>query len=424
VTVPSRVAVDQPFTIRVTVQNLGAGTAEGRVEVAVGDRSFARTVSVGSSDRETVSIQGSIASPGTYEVRAGDVRRSITVESAASIRIGAVPASGPPNATVLVPVRDVGGRPLANATVSVGGRTARTNGQGIARIRLPATPGDYRIRATAPGKEPTTAPISVETGALRVPLVNASVSPSEPTVVTRPTVTVTVRNPWNRSFARTVGVTRDDGTRQVLRRSVELGPGDRAELAVRLDRAAVGAHELTVTIDGTPVRGVEYTVQGDERVVSSVATGGRYDASTGLGRSIRSVFGNLEVLLATLLVLVALATVGTVTAAFTSTIHAQRRTIGIRRAAGAHPRQILVLVVGDAARLSIAGTVPALAIGVLSVDALRELGITTVFGISVAPGNPIPVLALAAVAGVGLAVCGGALATLPMIRRPPAELFD
>jgi hypothetical protein len=294
---------------------------------------------------------------------------------------------------VSVTVENVGGRE-ATRSVTV---TARQGGASVSRE------------------------IQVREGTPRLPTVAVAVTPSTPTVVTRPTARVDLQNPWSRPLEWQVRVTGPGGPTV---RSVSLDPGESTTLSVPLARASVGDHAVAVRVADRTVARTSYRVQGDRRSVAAVASSGRYVAGSDLGQGVTSLLGNVELLLGALLVLAALATVGTATAGFAAAVHARRQTIGIRRATGAEPWAVLRLVLGDATRVCCVAVPPALVGGYLAVELLGAVGLLTAFGVTLVPSGVLPVVLLAGLAAFGLALVGATLATLPALRAPPAALLD
>jgi len=418
--VPERLRAGEDLVVTVTVENLRASAASRSVTVTAGDRQRTERLTVAGGARERVEVRFPTGEPdaGTLTVTAGDVERRTTV-GGETLRLGPLPSVAPPDGRLRVRVTDAGDRPVTNATVTAGDATARTAGSGVATVRLSSA---GRVNVTVRREAASTSrTVEVRPGATRLPTASVRVTPSAPTVVTRPTARVVVRNPWSRPLERRVRVT---GPGRPTVRAVSLEPGGTTTLSVPLGRAPVGAHEVAVRVDGRRVAVTSYRVQGDRRAVAAAASSGRYVAGSDLGRGVTSLLGNVELLLGAMLALAALATVGTATASFAAAVHARRETVGVRRATGADPRTVLRLVLGDAARVCCVAVPPALLGGYAAVELLGALGLLTAFGVTLVPSGVVPVLLLAGLAAVGLALVGAALATLPALRAPPAALLD
>lgn len=423
---PGTVRAGDRVELRVTLRNLGTERAEVTVPVAVGDRATNRSVAVPAGDRRRIRVGLAAPPPGTYSVTVGNLTRRLRVETAEALRLGPVPERAPPGATLSVAVTDPAGDPVANATVRVGPAAARTDDRGVARVPLPG-PGQYDVVASAPdrtrpGRTATGPSIRVAEGAPRLPVASLRVEPARPTVFERPTAVAALHYPYagNRSLRVAVA-----GPRGETGRVVDLRGGERTSVSVPLGRATPGSHEAVLRAgEGRVLARAGYEVVGDDRVVSALAASGRVRRGGGLGRGVAGVLGNLRVVLATVAGLSALATVGTVAAAFASAVHARRETLGIRRTTGATPRAVVATVLGDAARVAAASIPPALAAGWAGVVALRWLGLSTVFGITVAPASPVLALAAAGAGGFLVALCGATLAAVPAARAPPAALLS
>ena len=337
-----------------------------------------------------------------------------------TLRFASVPDAGPPDATFLVTVRDEAGRPVGNATVSLGPRTVSTNGEGRATVTLPES-GSYRLTASKRGYANASSPFEVSPGAGRRLTGSLTVASDGLGPLDRPVVSLALTNPWNRTLSRRVAVA-GAGTRE---RVVELGPGETRTTEVELDRPGPGTHRVTATIDGRRVAATTVTVRGDDRVVAALATGGRTETvDSGLGRAASTAFGNLRVLLGTLVALAGAAAMATTTAAFARAVHSRRRTVGVYRATGATPRQLFVTVLGDAARIAAPATLLALVLGYAGTWLLARVGILTAFGVSLVPSVSVPALAATAAGTLVLALAGAAVAAAGLVRARPADLFD
>jgi len=416
-TVPSTVAADRGVTVDVSVAS-GARATTDTVTVSLGDRN--RRVEVSADAESTVDRRvrfGDLA-PGTYTVSAGELTRTVRVVADGSLRLSALPAVGPPNATLLVTVRDADGAPVGNATVTAGAddpATASTGSDGRAAVTLPAA-GAVAVRATAPGYANATRRVTVDAGASRVPVGRLRVTPSRVEVFERPTATLELANPWNGTRAWRVDPPGADP------RTVTLGPGEERTVTSTLGRVGSGRHRVTATADGRTVATATYRVTGDGRLVSALATGDRREVTgSGVGQAATHLLGNLWVVLASLVGLASLATVATTTTTFARTVHARRETIGIRRATGASRAQVLRIVLADAAAVAVPATALALALGYSGAWLLARTGVLTAFGVSLAPSaSPVALAGLAALS-LALALVGAALAALGLVWPSPAR---
>ena len=420
--VPETVRAGEPLVVDVTVENVGGSVATQSVTATAGDRRRTKRVTVEAASEQQVRVQFPTAgvSTDTLTVTAGEeLQQRVQIIEGAGLRLGPLPATAPSDAQLRVLVTDADGQPVPDTTVTVSERTARTDTDGVAVVTLPST-GPVTVTAQR-GEASVSREFDVRADATRLPVTTVSVTPSTPTVVTRPTANVDVHNPWPRPIERQVRVTGPDGSTV---RSVSLPPGESTTVSVPLERASVGDHEVTVSVAGRDLAWTSYRVQGDRRAVAAAASSGRYVAGSDLGQGITSLLGNIELLLGALLTLAALATVGTATAGSAAAVHATRQTIGIRRATGANPWAILRLVLADTVRVCCVAVPPALLGGYLVVELLSTFGLLTAFGVTLVPSDVLLVLLLAGLAALGLALVGATLATLPALRAPPAALLD
>jgi ABC-type lipoprotein release transport system permease subunit len=418
VDVPETVQAGSTLTVTVTVVNAGEQrrnrTLRGRLDGTV----RTSTVDLAPGARTTVELRFPAGEPRETTVTVGDVERTVRVVDPEALRLEGLPGTAPSGSEPLVTVTTAAGDPVANATVTVSGRTTRTDAQGRARVPLDGT-GARQVVASVGDRE-VAGTVEVTADGPRLPVVDVSVTPPRPTPATRPTARVELSNPWNRSLATPVVV---EGPRASHERTIELAPGDRQNLTVGLGRTPPGEYDVAVIADGRRLGGTTYEVTGDARLAAALATSGRRSA-TGIGRSLAIVLGNLQLLVATVLGLAALMTVGGTTAAFASAVQARRRTLGVHRAMGATPRQVLALVLGDAVRIGVVATAAGLALGGSALWALDAAGLLTVYGVRVlATVDPVVVAATAA-GSLALAGAGATLAVLPLVRAMPDRLLS
>jgi hypothetical protein len=319
-------------------------------------------------------------------------------------------------------VTNATGAPVAGAVVAVGndtgGDTRRTDEAGFARVPLSGT-GTRTVRAAAGGRTAETR-VTVAEGVPRAPTVSLSVDPSSPSVLAVPEVRFALSNPWNRTLVRTVGL---EGPGTDRRQSVRLAPGERVTVRADLSPRPPGTYTVRASLNGSVVAERRYRVTGDERVLSALASGGR-TGTTGVGQAIEVAFGNLRVVVGALLGLAALMTVGGTTATFAGAVHARRRTIGIHRATGARPRDVLALVGRDAALVGAVASVLAVVLAQAGLLVLARLGFLAAFGVRLPPTLGPLALAGTVLGGVALTVLGAGLATVGLLLASPADLLD
>jgi ABC-type antimicrobial peptide transport system permease subunit len=135
------------------------------------------------------------------------------------------------------------------------------------------------------------------------------------------------------------------------------------------------------------------------------------------------VFGNVRILVAALVLLVGLMTVGATTASFARSIHAARDEVGVRRAVGASPLGIYRLVVADALRIGGVSALLAVAIGGSLVWGLLTLGELRLYGIALRPTFSPALLLGAAGTALALALVSVTVATVSLVRASPASLL-
>jgi len=415
--------------VRIVARNYGLGEATRTVTVALGDRTRSVDLTLDRGRRTAETVAFPRPPDGTYTLTAGDVTREVSIGEGATTGTDAdatadglrvvVPGNAPTGSRVRVSVTD-GGVPLKNATVSVRDRTWRTAGDGTVRVRFDRS-GPVDVRATDPATGRTTEQLVwVRDDARRRLHAEPAVEPAHPTVVTRPVATVRLTNPWATNVTREVTVR---GPNTTARRTVTLAPDAATSLRVRLPPRPGGTYEVGVTqLNATPTT-VEYTVRGDERLAAALATSGRSARGGGLTQAVSVVFGNLQVLVAGLVVLTGAMTVGATTASFVRSVRARRREIGIRRAVGATPASIARVVLGDALKLGTVSAVLAVAIATGAVGGLLALGHLRLFGIALQPTFGPGLLIGTAGVALGLTLLSAGLATWATLRASPADLL-
>ncbi|PSP95372.1 hypothetical protein BRC84_03235 [Halobacteriales archaeon QS_1_68_44] len=353
-------------------------------------------------------------------VSLGDQRRELDVALEAGERrdqlsIRGLPSSAPPGSRPLVEVVDATGAP-AGVSVRVGDAERRTGDDGRVRVPLNET-GNTEVVA-GDGGTAANETVRVREGARRRPTADLDISPDNPDVLVRPVASLEVRNPWDEPVETPVTVAGPAGR---TTRTVDLAPGETRTVTRRLERRPPGAYNVTATVGGEPVADRAYRVAGDERIPAAVATSGRQGTSP-IDEAIEVAFGNLQLVAVALVALAGTMTVGATTATFAATVRARRRELGIYRASGAPPRRILALVIGDALRVGIVATALAGALAAVGLLALDWAGVLTVFGVRLLPAIDPFVAGFVAVAALGVVAVSAALATMSVLRTPPADL--
>jgi ABC-type lipoprotein release transport system permease subunit len=421
ISAPGTVVANGSFRVRVRVRNPGFSDEVRNLTVRYRGQERSTRFTVKRTQTREFLFRFGTGDPGTGTVRAGNLTATVEVRPEDALDVTGLPGRAPPGSEPLLRVRNATGAPVAGAAVTVGndtGTTRRTDADGYARVPLSGT-GTRTVRATAGDRTAETRVRLVE-GLAREPTASLSVVPPSPSVLAVPEARVALSNPWNRTLVRTVEL---EGPGTARRQSVRLGPGERVTVRADLATRPPGTYTVRASLNGSVVGERRYRVTGDERVLSALASGGR-TGTTGVGQAIEVAFGNLRVVVGALLGLAALMTVGGTTATFAGAVHARRRTVGIYRATGARPRDVLALVGRDAALVGSVASVLAVALAQAGLLVLARAGLLTAFGVRLPPTlGPLALLGTV-LGGVALTVLGAGLATAGLLRESPADLLD
>jgi ABC-type lipoprotein release transport system permease subunit len=422
VSAPPTVVANGTFRVRVDVRNPGFDDEVRELTVRYRGQTRRSGFTVPRSRTRTLVFQFGTGNPGRGTVRVGNRTTTVEVLREDALVLSGLPSRAPPGSEPLLRVTNATGAPVAGAVVAVGndtgGDTRRTDEAGFARVPLSGT-GTRTVRAAAGGRTAETR-VTVAEGVPRAPTVSLSVDPSSPSVLAVPEARFALSNPWNRTLVRTVGL---EGPGTDRRQSVRLAPGERVTVRADLSPRPPGTYTVRASLNGSVVAERRYRVTGDERVLSALASGGR-TGTTGVGQAIEVAFGNLRVVVGALLGLAALMTVGGTTATFAGAVHARRRTIGIHRATGARPRDVLALVGRDAALVGAVASVLAVVLAQAGLLVLARLGFLAAFGVRLPPTLGPLALAGTVLGGVALTVLGAGLATVGLLLASPADLLD
>lgn len=422
--VPGGVAANDTVAVRVTVQNTAVEPRARNVTVTLRDQTETRRVRLGPGERSAVTITLPTGAPGTAEVRVGALSERVRIGDRPGIVIE-IPSPVPPNSSPLVRVVTRDGQPVENASVIVGNQTTRTDAEGRTRIDLDRE-DDVTVVAKAGGRT-TDRMVQVTPEATRQLQVSLTVRPLRPDLRTRPQIAVRLWNPWNRTLGQRILMTAPGpgltGNGTVIDRDLTLERGTSRTITARLPRRPPGVYEITARVNGEVSVRTEYRVLGDQRIAAAVASS-RGAGSTGLSQAIETVVGNLRVVLAVLLGLAGLMTVGGTTAAFAQAVHARRHTVGIHRATGAEPRHVLGSVLLDALRIGAAAVGIAVLLATVAVGVLNQTGVLSVFGIRLVP-EITPVLVVTVLIGpIVVTLLGAGLATLGLLATQPYSLLS
>ncbi|MFB6130281.1 MAG: FtsX-like permease family protein [Salinigranum sp.] len=408
------------------LQNYGLSDGEASLDVRLAghERTITETVPAGRQTKAQVTFPR--LSTGTYRLSAGSFETNVTLGgsggSGGGLQVTA-PDRVPTGAAPAVAVT-ASGKPAAGANVTVtspdgGERTFETGDGGRVHVPFPA-PGAYSLTAASDGDR-ATASVDVGDGYRRTFAADLGVTPASPTVVTRPRATARLSNPWKATVTRRVALV-GPGTRTV--RTVTLPPDGSTTIRADVERRPSGSYRVALLQDGTETASTEYAVQGDRRLAAALASSGRRSSGGGIARAASVAFGNIQVLLVSLIALTATMTIGGTTASFTRSIRGKREEIGIRRATGATPRDVYRLVLGDALRVGGVASVIALAVSAGALTGLLTLGQLRVFGITLRPALSPTLLAGAGGAALALALLSAIAAAAALVRRPPASLLS
>jgi hypothetical protein len=408
---------NESFEARVLIRNLGLTETEVTVPVRYRGQQQSVALTVPPTATRQASVSFEAGTPGEYGLKTGNRSVQVRVRAPDALIVGEVPDELPVGAEPLVRVTDASGAGVGGATITVANQSRQTSGDG--RVRLPPLEaGQYTLTVRA-GDSTTREALVVRDAAERTLAVDVGVRPAEPSLLDRPTARVGLSNPWNRTLARTVVVSGPETTEE---RTVRLGPGERQQFDVTLPRRAPGAYVIAVRVNETFAVERPYRVTGDDRIAAALASSGR-DGSSGVGQAAEAAFGNLQVVLGALFGLAGLMTVGGTTAAFAGAVHARRQTLGVHRATGAAPLRVLQLVLWDAARLGLVGSIVAAGLAQVGLFVLGQLGYLTAFGVRLSPTLETVELLATVLGGLGLTLLGAGLATAGVLAASPTSLL-
>ncbi|WP_254532714.1 FtsX-like permease family protein [Natrinema gelatinilyticum] len=416
--IPSHLQAGEPVSVNVTVWNPTDDRVERALTATLGDSQVTQTVSLAARQQRTVTLSLPAPVAGKYTLVVDGTVYPVTVVETPPLELTPLPATAPPDASLRLRVREATGAPVDNATVKIGESVTETDANGSTWLQTPHQAGTYRVTVRADGRERTQS-IQISETHQPLPVARGIVSPQSPTIHTQPTVEVTLTNPWNRPLEVPITI---DGPATTQRSESRLEPGETTTLTTQLPHRPPGEYVVRVTAGGRQLTTTTYQVSGDEQVVSALATSG-YTGGGGLGSAITYAIGNLQVVLGVLVALAAVTVVGATSLVLARAVRAQRHTLAIYRATGASPRRILALILNDALRIGAVAAIGAFLLALGFLEVLAAAGQLTGFGITL---DPRPTLQLAgAVLGGGLllTLLAAVIATVPLVRTPPAALL-
>jgi hypothetical protein len=422
---PAVVPAGAAFAVGVTVRNDGlrARTVERTVRFDGAERRLAIRVPANAERSANVTFEA--GSAGSYRLDAGERARQLRVAPPDAVRLRGVPGGAPPDSQPRVRVVDARGAPATNATVTVGDRALRVDGEGAVRLPL-EDPGEYRVTASR-GTHTDAATVVVSGDAERSLEASVRVSPATPSPVVGPTAAVRLSNPWNRTIESRIGVR---GPGATVERTIRLDPAATATVETELARQPPGSYEVVVERggasdgpgDGEPIARATYRVSGDDRIAAALATGGR-TGTTGIGQAAEVAFGNLRIALALLVLLGGAMAVGGAGATFAGAVHANATVLGLLRAVGYTRQTAARLIVGDALRLGVVAVVAAVVVGLAALAGLEAIGLLTAYGVSIAARPSSGLLVMTAVGALAVVVAGAVVAVVSVLSATPAELL-
>ena len=428
VSAPEEVVAGESTTVSVPVRNDGSTTATRTLAIDVGQETYERAVTLDPGEEDRIQIDHTFEEPGDQTVAVQGHSQTVTVLAPDALVLPeTLPDRAPPGATLLVPVTTPAEEPIADATVTIDGEETTTDADGIARIPIPETEGQYELSATKAGQDGMTHELQVTEGQERLLGAELEITPRTGTPQTTPELTVTLVNHWTTDRTQDVNVVTPTGEQT---RTVTLAPGESQTTDRTLGGAdsdqqiPPGEYEIAVTTVDEPVATQTYEVLNGDIDLDEISEGAQYQSGAALGQVIENTLGNIQLLLATMVALAGLMTIGSTTAAFAQAVHARHEAIAIHRSTGARPVRVLKIVVLDAFRLAIPAVLLAAVVALLALYVLNALELLSIFGVRFAPGSG-PVLLLASLLGaVGIAVCSATLALLPALRSSPTAVWQ
>lgn len=416
---PSAVQANDSVTAEVSLWNPTDESVEHSFTATLGPSQTTESVSLEANEQATVTVDLEAPPPGEYDLVIDEIEQSVTVTETTSLEFVALPEDTPPETAVRVLLIEPTGGPVANAAVSLANQTVETNADGTVWLDTPAAAGTYQVTAQADNRKLNHS-IRVSDATEPAAVLDVTLSPGTPTIYTQPTVEVQLTNPWQQSLETTVVI---DGAGTDYREDVSLESGETTTVTTTLPQQPPGDYSVDVTAGDREVTKYDYEVTGDDRLTSALAASGHYGGGGGLGGAIEYAIGNLHVLLTTLVSLAAVTVVGATSAVLARAVSTRRRTLAIYRATGASPWRLLARIIGDAARIGFVASVGGFFTALVALEGLSRAGYLTAFGIALDP-YPSASVALGVLGGgIALTCIAAVVATIPVIRSPPAALL-
>jgi ABC-type lipoprotein release transport system permease subunit len=421
---PATVQANSSFEVTVTLRNDALTERTLTTEVTYRDQTERVETSVSGEGSARAVLSFEAGPPGDATIAADDVKQSVAVTDPDALLVESLPEQVPPGAAPSILVLDSAGTPVEGAMVTVDdepvtadGSPRRTDVNGSVRVPFEAT--GTRTVTVRDGSRSATNSVQVTTEASRQLDVEISIEPASPTPTTRPVVELRLSNPWAEPLMRRYVIDAPGGPYE---QTVTVGRGKTRVIERRLPRRSGSTYEVDVSTKGASIAAATYTVRGDDRIVSALASAG-VDQEPALSSAVEVAFGNLHLLLGALGLLAGLMTVGGTIAALASAVQARRRTVGIHRATGATKWRVLRIVLGDTIRIGTVAMALALGAGLAGLAAVAAVGYLTAFGVQVPILRPWWVAA-GIVSGMAVVlVLSAGLATAALLARSPSGLL-
>lgn len=427
VSAPETTVTGEAVPITVFVRNGDSASVTQTLEIDTSEETIEREITLEPEEEAQLELEYTFDSAGTRTIDVHGQTQDVTVlASETPVLPETLPEEAPPDSTLLVPVTTPAGEPISGATVAVDGTEATTDADGIARIDLPATEGEYDLTTRYAGEEGTNHTVRIVDGQQRLFGADLEVTPQTGTPTTTPELTVTLANHWPDERTQTTAIdTPVDGQTQ----DVTLAPGESMTMNRTLGEADTeqippGEYVFEVNAEDEPIATETYRVLDGAFDLESLPAEAQYQSGAAMGQLIERTIGNIQILFGTMIALAGLMTIGSTTAAFAQAVHARKKAISIHRSTGASPFQVLRIIVLDACKLAIPAAVLAAIGAVVALFCLDALGLLSVFGVRLTANLP-PVLLLSTLAGaVAIAVCSAVLAALPTLLSSPIAVWQ
>lgn len=423
---PETAVRGEPVPITVHVHNDESSTVSQTLTISAGQQTIERDVTLDSDESERIEIDHVFESTGSQTVSVQGHERTVIISAPDSLMLPeTLPTNAPPGETLLVPVTTSTEEPVAGATVSIDGTSVTTNADGIARVELPETEGEYNLTATTDGQDEAKHQLQIIEGQQRLLGATITLDPRIGMPNTTPEATVTAMNHWTVDRTQDIGMISPTDKQT---RTVTLTPGESGTIERTLgesdEQIPPGEYEVKVTADGETIATEAYEVLDGDFALERIPDGTQYQSGAALGQVIENTVGNIQILFGTMIVLAGLMTIGSTTATFTQAVHARRKAIAVYRSTGARRTRVLRIIVADACKLAIPAVILAVIVALMALIVLNSLGLLSVFGVQLMADVPPAIVLFSLVGAIAIAVCSAALAVLPILRLSPTAVWS